>query len=400
MKSVVLIDTDPGVDDALAILDAMLSPTMQVCAITTVHGNTSLKNAHSNLISCLRVLSHHHSDTVGNDEGKLIVQVAQGADRPMHQIDNLNFRAVNAEEVHGGGGLGGMMDADISALLASYPLKTTQDPPVIYTNSPRNAVDEILFQLNSLPDKTLSIVMLGPLTNLALALRRTDSLQTLRRVKQIYIMGGCIHHPVPGGNITPTAEFNFYVDPLAASIVLDSGLPITLVPLDVTETVRLKYTSFTDMVVDGMGVMPDFVTKFIAGLFNYMSGTRYNHDPLNTTLEESSVEEQVDNSHHQISVAMHDPLCMGIFIDPSIVKRTIHARVQVESTIGSLTQGMCIIDGRRWRTVSATTKSDGESDKKVTVVMSVDGKRFFTRFMKTLFGVEWEESRHAWSSPK
>jgi inosine-uridine nucleoside N-ribohydrolase len=103
-------------------------------------------------------------------------------------------------------------------------LKNSHAESEMYRISPRNdAIDEILYHLETEPPQTVNLLMLGPLTNLALALRKDPEKKILSRVNKIIIMGGCIHQPTPGGNITPNAEFNFYADPKAAHIVLTSG---------------------------------------------------------------------------------------------------------------------------------------------------------------------------------
>ncbi len=189
----ILIDTDPGIDDSAAILLALASPELQVEGLSIVHGNCSVDQGVVNALSILELAQATH------------VPVVRGCERPLVQPSLL------APETHGQSGLG----------YAELP------PPSLKPLS-QHACDFLIERTLSAAGE-LSIVAIGPLTNLALALRKEPRLA--EAVKEIFIMGGAIRHE---GNTTPLAEFNTYVDPHAAHIVFHSGIPITLVPLDVT----------------------------------------------------------------------------------------------------------------------------------------------------------------------
>ncbi|MDZ7762348.1 MAG: nucleoside hydrolase [Desulfovermiculus sp.] len=188
----VLIDTDPGVDDALALLLALNSPELEVKAITTVCGNVDVHTATSNLFTVLKLLP-----------GPCPV-LAKGAERPLVR------EPCFANHVHGQNGLGGTT-ADTGA--AKPPLALSE----------REAGDEILHQIEVSPEP-LTIITLGPLTNMALALDRDPDLG--RKIRGMIMMGGAYIGP---GNITPAAEFNIFADPDAANLVFRSGLHITAV---------------------------------------------------------------------------------------------------------------------------------------------------------------------------
>ena len=190
----IIIDTDPGIDDALAFLLALASPEIQLEALTTTQGNVTLENATRNALSVLELaqVADH-------------IPVASGSLLPL--VQPLRASAL----VHGQTGLG----------KAKLPEPATK--PVS-----KHAVDYLIERVLAEP-KELSIFPIGPLTNIAMAIRKEP--RFMSSVKELVIMGGAI---LEGGNTTPQAEFNIYVDPHAAHIVFHSGIPITLIPLDVT----------------------------------------------------------------------------------------------------------------------------------------------------------------------
>ncbi len=189
----VILDSDPGIDDALAILLAVASPEVELEAVTVVHGNCSAAQGAANALSVLELAGAAH------------VPVYQGFSRPIVQPRLL------APETHGTTGLG----------YARLPAPAAKPHA-------GHAMDFLIERITASPGE-ITLVAVGPLTNLAVALRREPRL--VDAVRDVIIMGGAIRH---GGNATPLAEFNTYVDPHAAHIVYHSGLPITLVPLDVT----------------------------------------------------------------------------------------------------------------------------------------------------------------------
>ncbi len=184
-----IIDTDPGVDDAVAILMALAAPHVEVLGLTTVGGNVSLARTTRNALALLQAA------------GRSDIPVAKGAAQP------LRGRFTYAPQFHGPGGL-------------SHRLPEPDSRPV-----PEGAVQFLYDRLTREPGAAV-LVALGPLTNLARLLRERPA--ALEQAKNIVVMGGAVNTP---GNVTPKAEFNFYSDPVAAEIVLSSGLPITLIDL-------------------------------------------------------------------------------------------------------------------------------------------------------------------------
>ncbi len=191
----IIIDTDPGQDDAVAILLALASPEeLNVLGVTAVAGNVPLPLTQRNARIICELAGHTH------------VPVFAGCDRP------LSRRLVTAEHVHGKTGLDGPQLPD--------PTMALQD---------QHAVDFIIETLRERPSGTVTLCPLGPLTNIATAFQRAPDI--IARVQDIVLMGGAYFEV---GNITPAAEFNIYVDPHAAENVFRSGAPITVMPLDLT----------------------------------------------------------------------------------------------------------------------------------------------------------------------
>lgn len=195
----IIIDTDPGQDDAVAILLALASPEeLDVLGVVAVAGNVGL---HHNANNARKVVEL---------AGKRDIPVYAGCARPMRR------HLVTAEHVHGETGLDG---PDLPE--PSIPLQT------------QHGVDYIIDTLMAAEPGTITLCTLGPLTNIAMALIKQPAIA--ERIAEIVMMGGAYFEV---GNITPAAEFNIYVDPEAADVVLRCGAPITMLPLDVTHQIQ------------------------------------------------------------------------------------------------------------------------------------------------------------------
>lgn len=188
-----IIDCDPGIDDALALLLACGSPELELLAVTTVAGNRPVDITGTNACRLLDLAGHHH------------VPVFAGAARPLAQAQP------RCNLVHGEDGLGGVQ------------LPTHRAP------AGEHASDFIARTLQDEPHASVTLVAVGPLTNLALVEIKHPGL--LQRAKSLLVMGGAAFQP---GNVTPCAEFNFHADPLAAHTVMQAGPQIHLFGLDVT----------------------------------------------------------------------------------------------------------------------------------------------------------------------
>lgn len=213
----VLIDCDPGIDDALALLLAHVSPEIELAAVTVTGGNCSMEQGVRNALSVL--------DLVRSD-----VPVVRGVALPLIRPP------YTAPETHGDSGLGN----------AHLP-----DPSTAPADD--HAVDRIIREVLRAPEP-ITIVAIGPLTNVALAIRREPRI--VERVHEVIVMGGAFDVP---GNTTPLAEFNVYVDPHAAHIVLHSGMPITIISWDITSRVLLLQQD-----VDRLLEQPSPISRFIA----------------------------------------------------------------------------------------------------------------------------------------
>jgi inosine-uridine nucleoside N-ribohydrolase len=318
----VIIDTDPGVDDALALILALQSPELCVDAITTVSGNVDVELATQNTLTVLGLFPPERRPPV-----------ARGADRPL--VRSLD----TAAPVHGDDGLGGVSRLRTAAGQPCYPGASA-------AHTSADAVDCLLDLIRRSPGE-LTLVALGPLTNLALAWRRDA--HTFRQLAEVVIMGGAVTVP---GNVTPVAEFNIYVDPEAAQVVFASGLPITLIGLDVTERVRLTGEMMDQYIRPASSPLSQFVMDCTAHTIEF--STRVKRPP---------------------GMAMHDPLAVGALIDPTIV-HTAPLSVQVE-TKGELTTGMLVADRR-------SLHSDLKAPANVHVALEVDAARFLEMFLHRL----------------
>ena len=317
----VIIDTDPGIDDALALILALRSPELKVEAITTVSGNVPLEDATRNALQVLETLDLSESPLV-----------ARGAAKPLAR------KPLPARHVHGDDGLGdinGLRNADGSP---RYPKPTLA--PVA-----GSAVELILRLVRENPDE-ISIIALGPLTNIALALEADPAV--FAQVKELIVMGGAANGI---GNVTETAEFNFYADPHAASQVMRSGIPIVVVGLDVTTRTLLSPDALEGSTRD----RDERVAQFIV---------------------------DVSRKYFEVSLQLrglsgcplHDPLAVGVAIDRGFVALE-HFAADVE-TEGRLTAGMLVTD-RRKRVVRAGAPS-------IQAAVDVDADRFVEFFLQRI----------------
>jgi len=270
----IILDTDPGVDDAIAFFLALRSPELQVEAVTPVSGNVPL---HFTLPNALRLLEI---------AGRPDIPVAAGAAVPLVR------KLVTAAYVHGNNGLGGV----------EFPEPKTK--PVA-----ESATDLIRRIVRANPGE-ISIVAIGPLTNVATALKADPGIAPM--IKSFVLMGGALN----GGNVTPAAEFNFYVDPEAARIVFDSGVPTTMVGLDVTNKV-LIHDSQVRILEAAQNPVAQAAGKILRGTMSRIKPTK-----------------------DETVMAMHDPLTIASLIDPSIVTLKDYY-VQIETT-GEMTAGMSV----------------------------------------------------------
>jgi pyrimidine-specific ribonucleoside hydrolase len=315
----IILDTDPGVDDAMALFLALRSPEVKIEAITPVCGNVPLSLTLPNALRLLEIA------------GRTDIPVAAGASAPLVR------RLVTANFVHGDNGLGGI----------DFP-----EPRLRPVNE--TAVELIRRIVRKNPHE-ITLVAIGPLTNIATVLKSDPSIAPL--IKAIALMGGALG----GGNITPAAEFNFYVDPEAARIVFDAGIPLTMVGLNVTSKVLL-----TEDHIHQLEAAENPVSQAAGKI-------------MRATLE------RVRKGRRDVTgYAMHDPLTLAYVIDPTILTlRDYYTQIE---TSGELTAGQSVgyANGPIRRSppmdtgtgpVSETTESEYQPNSKVAV--EVDSDKFF-----------------------
>src|SRR5713226_689263 len=267
----VIIDTDPGVDDALALLLAMRSPELKIEAITAVAGNVPLDLTLPNALRMVEIA------------GRTEIPVAAGARAPLVR------RLVTAAYAHGENGLGG-------AVFPEPKTKPVAEPAAV-----------LIRQIIRKFPGEVTLLTIGPLTNIATALNMDPELAGM--IRALVMMGGSLS----GGNITPAAEFNIYVDPEAARIVFQSGIPITMVGLDVT-----RKTSLTEEHLRVLEAAQNPVSQAAA---------KIGRNAINHNRERGFL----------VGPNMHDSLAVAAFLDPTILKWQEYY-VDVETT-GELTAG-------------------------------------------------------------
>ena len=277
----IIIDTDPGQDDAVAILLALASAELDVLGITTVAGNVPLP------------LTSKNARVVCELAGREDVRVFAGCDRPMAR------KLVTAEYVHGKSGLDGIALPDPTMPLAEG-----------------HAVDFLIETLREEAPGTVTLCPIGPLTNVATAFLRAPDI--VPRVAEIVLMGGAYFEV---GNVTPAAEFNIYVDPEAADIVFKSGVPIVVMPLDVTHkalTTRARVVAFR-----ALGTPVGHAVASWTDFFERFDMAKYGSE----------------------GAPLHDPCVIAYLLEPDLFTGR-HVNVEIEVK-GELTLGMTVADW--WR---------------------------------------------------
>ncbi|MCB2109953.1 MAG: nucleoside hydrolase [Defluviimonas sp.] len=274
----IIIDTDPGQDDAVAILLALASPEIELLGITAVAGNVPLD------------LTERNARMICELAGRRDIPVFAGAAAP------LSRKLVTAEYVHGKTGLDG-----IALPEPTMPLQAA------------HAVDFLIETLRREPPGSITLVPIGPLTNIASAFTRAPDI--VARVGRIVLMGGAYFEV---GNVTPAAEFNIYVDPEAAEIVFRAGVPLVVVPLDVTHkalTTRSRIEAFR-----ALGTPVGAAVASWTDFFERFDMAKYGSE----------------------GAPLHDPCTIAYILRPDLFTGR-HVNVEIE-TSGRLTTGMTVAD--------------------------------------------------------
>lgn len=266
-----IIDCDPGQDDAVMLLLAMAWPErLNILGVTTVAGNVPLPLTQRNARLMVEL--------AGRDD----IPVFAGCDRPLLR------ELVTAEEVHGRNGIDG---ADIHE--PALPLQ------------PQHAVDFIIGQLEAAADDSITLVPTGPLTNIGLALHRRPDLSP--KIRQVVLMGGAMRE---AGNMTPSAEFNMLVDPHAAQIVLRCGRPLTIASLDVSHQVMVNEQCLAEL-----RAMRTPVSRATVGMLEYFN----RHDTA---------------KYHSQGAPLHDPCTIAHLLRPELFRgKLCNVEVETESSL-------------------------------------------------------------------
>jgi inosine-uridine nucleoside N-ribohydrolase len=270
----IIIDCDPGHDDAIALLLALASPEVELRGVTTVAGNQTLEKITRNALKVLELA------------GRPDIPVAAGADRPLRRTLR------TAAHVHGESGL---------------------DGPALPEPTARAVDAHAADLLDELIEPGVVLVPTGPLTNVALLLERHPDVRD--RLERIVWMGGAISE----GNVTPAAEFNAFVDPEAAAIVFGSGIPVTMIGLDVTH--KALFTRAHAERLRGTGAAGRVVAE-LSDFFQLFHERRYG-------MEGSPI---------------HDAMAVAHVIDPTLVT-TLHCNIEIE-TKSQHCDGRTVVD--RW----------------------------------------------------
>ena len=287
MSTPTLIDCDPGHDDAIALLLALASPEVELLGVTTVAGNQTLEKTTTNALRVLELA------------GRGDVPVAAGADRPLAR------ELFIADYVHGESGLDGP------------ELPEPRAEPV-----DQHAVDFLAERILGSP-RPVTLVPIGPLTNVALLLSRYP--QAAGNVERVVIMGGAVAE----GNVTPAAEFNIYVDPEAAWRVFHSGLPVTMIGLDVTHRALMMPVH-----VEPLRASSE-VGRFVAELHDFF--VRYHERTYGTE-----------------GAPIHDAVAVAQVVRPGIVE-TLHRHVDVDCE-SRICRGRTVVD--LWHRTGAEPNAD------------------------------------------
>ena len=308
----IILDTDPGIDDALALFLTLASPEIQLEAITTVSGNVHVDLTTRNALTLLELT------------GRTDIPVARGCARPLLR------QPVIADYVHGQNGLGGIEFPEP----ALRPVK-------------QHAVDLIIEKIKAAP-REITLVVIGPLTNIAMALRKEPRIAEYAR--EVVIMGGALRVP---GNVTPAAEFNIFCDPHAAHIVFHAGWPIHLVTLDTT-TVTLLQRKQVETLARRESKITDFIKQATAYYFDIFGA-----------------------ANDVTGFQMHDPLCLAAAFQPELITWE-PAYVDVELT-GSLTLGETVAYFERTEDIDPSLERLHVSNMLTSV--GVDVERFISLYM-------------------
>lgn len=323
----VILDTDPGIDDAMAIAYAIAHPDIELMALTTVFGNVNIEKATRN--------AQYILDVFGASE----VDVAKGAAVPITQAP-----LPHAEFVHGDDGIGNCYPSETVRLNSDSKHATLHS---------LSAADYIIEQAKAFPGE-ISLIAVGPLTNIALALAKEPELPKL--VKQLIVMGGALDEP---GNVTPLAEANFFNDPHAVDQLLEHDWPMIIVGLDVTHKVMITDTHLARL-RDHAGTTGQFLWQTSRFYVDFYS---------NKGAAKSAAEPQC---------AMHDAAAIAFLVEPDAFSVERGPARVIESGVAA---GQLALDRRGYQYATDHWKNRATNN---AVCMGVDAEQVLRSFIENI----------------
>ncbi|KAI0267014.1 nucleoside hydrolase [Gloeopeniophorella convolvens] len=338
-KIPVIIDTDPGVDDTIAILMAIASPEIEILAFIVSFGNTDLEASYLNIFKIYQAVGRHIEQY---PESRSLFPNYNPARKPVvvrGAAGPLSGELHNAAYFHGRDGLSGITNSHPEWNLPPNLLSSGVHPQLELDNRPGHEV--ALDVLREYPPQSVTYIVLGPMTNLAQVLR-TDGACVRERVGRFVIMGGALDVP---GNTSPSAEFNFFADPYAVAETLtpdNSGIPLSrvlLLPLDITTAHLLPFTSYATNIDPTFDVDAPSVASGKTPLAHFTSSFLQRTRTVMRSFGRDAME------LHDIAAVWaaiaHPPGLQGPAPGWTVRRR----RFQIERT-GELTRGMCVVDRR------------------------------------------------------
>lgn len=308
MSTKIILDVDTGTDDAIALMTAALHPEIELVAACSVNGNQTIEKTTENTLRVVEFLNRPD------------IPVYRGCELPM--VSTLNpARKPNVPYV---------AKSDVHGDWLPIPKATIKIQP-------QHAVNYIVETYMDTTEE-ITLVPVGPLTNLGMALRLEPRIA--EKIPEIVIMGG--GHMI--GNITPSAEWNIYVDPEAARIAMQSGIPIRLVPLDATHAAYITYDEAIELGKIGTPSAKAASTFILERIEGYKDFDKHMNDLR--------------------AAPVHDALCIAAIIDPSILENVVDCYVDVDCN-GELTDGrtVCDVDFRTGNEPNASVALDANREK-------------------------------------
>ena len=323
MRRKIIIDTDPGIDDAYAIIAALQNQEIEVLGITCVCGNKGLDKTVANALRLTQLL-------------KKDVLVYKGAFTNISSLRANRIDPINADKVHGNDGLG-----------------NTNLPYDEHNLSVKSAIDFIIETINMYPYE-VEILALGPLTNLALCIEKDE--EVMKKTKAIYSMGGGIKR----GNITPYAEFNYYYDELATALVfnkLQSTVNINMIGLDATHSTRIDHNDLAFMMYED-----DNIGKFIHDITQVYGSLYY-------------------NNYGYLGAVIHDVIAYLYMIEPQIAIDVIKD-VYIDVKTDQQHRGQTVVDKKIKAKTNVIMKCDRELTCKLTIKALLPDK--YNRYLQVI----------------